>query len=171
VALVENEGLGVGEGDDGGEQSSDGNGGHERAVGVEGVDADGSLAHVNESLFAQEKRRSAHNLGGASTMAMDSRAGAHLSDPDHEQTIGLLAVIASELTKHLRQPGVVGSSADKTHRENCINGDLEVVVVRVPREGVHDGEDGVGGAQHAESERNCSSDDGLAVVHLKGGER
>ena len=104
-----------------------------------------------------------------STFARNNKKdGTNLSDANHEQAIRLLAVVARELAKHLRQARVVRSGTDETHRKDGVDGDLQVVVVRIAREGVHDREDRVGRAEDTEGERNCSSDHGLAVVHLEG---
>lgn len=62
-----------------------------------------------------------------------------LSDPDHEQRVGFFLVVTRELSEHLRETGVVRSSADEAHGEDGVDGDGEVVVVAVFREGVEDG--------------------------------
>ena len=54
-----------------------------------------------------------------------------LSDPDDKQAIRLCSIINSQLPQHLCQPRIIRSSSNETHCENSIEGDLEILVVRV----------------------------------------
>ena len=104
------------------------------------VEADGALAHVHEAL------RDAH----------------------HEQAVGLLVVVAGQLAQHLRETCVVRAGADEAHGEDGVDGDVEVVVVRVLGQRVDDRQLRVGRAQEPERERDDPPDDRVAVVHLGG---
>lgn len=77
------------------------------------------------------------------------RKKAHLCDSDHEQTIGLLGVIAGELAEHLSQTSIIGSSPYKSHSKDSIDGNGEVIVVGVARESVENGENGVGSTEQS----------------------
>lgn len=94
------------------------------------------------------------------------REQTYLSNPHYEKAIRLFAVVTRELPQHLRKFRVVRSGTDETHRKDRVHGDFEIVVVRVSREGVEDGEGGVRGTDETESEGNRPTDDGFTVVHL-----
>ena len=95
--------LSVGERGEGRQQARHGSPAHDGPVGEEGVDGDRALAHVHEAL----------------------------RDADHEQTVGLLVVVARELSEHLRQPCIVCTRTYETHREDSVERDCEVVIVTV----------------------------------------
>ena len=84
--------LGIGEGKDSGQETSNSTSAHDETVVEEGVDANGTLAHMYQTL------RNAHN----------------------EQTVWVLIVVTRELSEHLGKTSVIRSSPYDTHGEDGI---------------------------------------------------
>ena len=66
----------------------------------------------------------------------------------------------------MRKTGIVRASSHKTHGEDGIESDGEVVIVAVFGEGVENRENGIRGADKAQGKRYRFADDRVAIVHL-----
>jgi hypothetical protein len=55
----------------------------------------------------------------------------HLRDANSEQTVRLLVVVVGQQAEHLCQSSIIRTGTDKAHRDDGVERNFEVIIVRV----------------------------------------